>query len=555
MKKIGRILSLVVCFQLAWGCNTNSPVTTGSSSSSSSSSFVELSGSVTLAFHKVSEMLIPSAAAGSAFSASGMAANIPKNCDGSADEEIEGPVAHLIDFTDASNPCQIKVFKLKISAKDASIADYKIQVDADLVEDRVIALVYGDDDKGIYKNAILNIDKGTKIIKQHLDDESTVKAEILGTQLENEFSGVTIDSDVKLQMKERVRQLKKIEDFGFDFLGDKDKLLLLFKDPAVKAQMMKAMIQVREAKELEGEVFAEKLNTAYSNLISVSIGSGIEGEFTNMNCSPGHIFIAKHSKKEYVLQLSSTNANLVLDVASRWGQTPKNGVFSLRPMAEESDLNGHIGKLFYVVREFMNKIEAKVTFKILLVDPEKKEADRSCNISLAPPALDISAIQSFNYKAYSSPLDAIRALELLMMKLQKSLERKLTLDDGVISDADSALIDSESVKAKESYADTIEKLNAHFKALNAADGVGLDSSKLSSFSFKSYKSAEEAKEALSQIYKNSYDLFQKSLSQKLDSKKMTEEEYDQLLKFEVSLADEIYSFKQNAIDEYFNGLK
>jgi hypothetical protein len=593
MHRFGRILSLIVCFQLAWGCQSNSPVT--DTSSGPAAGYTEISGSVTLALMKVSEILIPSAAAAdlafraktlasksSGFSAEGMSSTILESCNpeevavAAADrvsaaevkvgaEQEAKKVARLVDYSDLSSPCLIKEIELNFS-EDGKTASYKAQVENELVEDRVVALVYGDDEKGVYKNAIFSIEKGARIIKQHLSDESSVKAEILGTQIKNEVADLEFTDEVKSQIRDRIKELKEIEDFGFDLLGDKEKMISLLKDPSFKDSMITALIEARNTKESESESDASRVSAVYSEIINIGTNAAssskiVDGvasfelnEFLHMKCSPDHVFVAKHGKKEYVLQFASSNSIVLEKMSSNWGRKAENGRFYFDPASEVSSLNGHIGKLFYVVRELMKELKTKISFKLILSDVEKKESDRSCSITIAPPSLDFAALENFNFKAYESPDEAMAAHKMLLEKLHSILVNKFSIEDGSVDEEESKVLEEQMNKAYEIITATQEKIAAYFKSFYAKSGLGLDLTKLSSFAIAGYKSPEEAREALRSIWQNLYQSFEEKLKLKVESKEISEEEMSQIRDFQIRLGKEQHHKVYLAINNYFHTL-
>lgn len=561
MKKIGRILSLIVCFQLAWGCNSNEAVTTGSSSSGPASGYTQLSGSVTLAFQKVTEALIPSAAAQNSFSAADMVANLPADC---ADAPKAAPsdkskkVAHLIDYSDLNNPCRIKKIELNVAANGQS-ATYNVEIENSLVEDKVVALVYGDESNEIYKSSIFSIDKGVRVIKQHLNRETSVKAEILGKQLSGSYSGVEFTDDVKSEMKKRLKELKLLEDFGLDLIGDKEKMLTLLNDPKVKDGIIDSLILARDAKESEGEIDPNRLGDAYINFVTSAEAAAVDTsvevkDFISMKCTPDHIFVAKYGNKEYILQFASTNAKALEGVASRWGASVSNGRFYFDPESDVRSLNGHIGKLFWVVREVMEEMNEKIPFKIIISDVAKKEADRSCSVTIAPPSLDFAALQNFNYKAYSSYNEAIIGLEALYDGLFETLSSKFLLNGGEISDVESESYHLQAVKADGIVSALKVKILAYFKLYYFNAGLGIDFAKLSAFNYKLYKTPAESQQALSDFWSTLLKSFEEKISKKLEANEITKEEYSELRDFQIGTGKGIIESLNSAIVLYFHGL-
>ncbi len=561
MKKIGRILSLIVCFQLTWGCQPNAPVS--DSSSGPAEGYTQLSGSVTLAFLKVTELLVPSAAAQSSFTALDMASNIPGDCSVDisavpASVEESKKVAHLIDYSDLTKPCRIKEIELKVSA-DGETAEYNVEIESSLVEDKVVALVYGDDENQVYKNAIFSIDKGDRIIGQHLNDESSVKAEILASQLISNFSGVEFSDDVKSDMRDRVKALKQIEDFGFDLLGDKDKMIALLKNPDLKGDLINALIQARDAKENEGESDASSISDAYSSVIAAGTNAASQGglelkDFLRMQCSPDHVFVAKYGSKGYVLQFASTDSESLQSIASQIGREVKNGRFSFEPFTEVGEFNGYIGKIFWIVRDEMQKLKTKISFKIIISDPEKKESDRSCILTIAPPGFDFEALEKFNFKAYGSFDEAMRGLEVLQKNLFGEFSNKLMLNDGQITEEESVFYNSQEEKAGAIVTSLREKINKYFKSFYASKGLGIDLGKFSAFKYKDFKSPSEARQALSDLWSLVYSNFKEKLSKKLEAKELTEEEFNKVFNFQVHLGKEQHSKIYQAINGYFHGI-
>jgi hypothetical protein len=596
MKKIGRILSFIVCFQLVWGCQ---PAPVKESSSGPASGYTELSGSVTLAFVKFTEMLVPSATAAdlafrskalasksSGFSAEGMSSVALESCtpkevaediavevaEKAASSEVKAipeeeakKIARLVDYSDLSSPCLIKEIELKVSA-DGETATYNVQIENELVEDKVVALVYGDEDKGVYKNAIFSIEKGDRVIKQHLDDESSVKAEILGTQIKNEVAELEFNEEVKSQIRDRIKELKKIEDFGFDLLGDKEKMISLLKDSSFKDSMITALIEARNAKESESETDASRVSAVYSEIINIGTSAAssskiVDGvasfelnEFLHMKCSPDHVFVAKHGKKEYVLQFASSNSIVLEKMSSKWGRKAENGRFYFDPASDVSSFNDHISKLFYVVRELMKELKTKISFKLILSDVEKKESDRSCSMTIAPPSLDFAALENFNFKAYESPNEAMDAHKMLLEKLYSSLVNKFSIDDGSLDENESKVLEEQLKKAEEIISAIQQKIIAYFKSVYANSGLGLDLSKLSSFAIAGYKSPEEARAALSSIWKNIYQSFEEKLKLKFEAKEISEDELGQIRDFQIRLGKEQHHKAYIAINNYFHSL-
>jgi hypothetical protein len=574
MKKIGRILSLVVCFQLAWGCQSNDPVT--ASSSGPAEGYTELSGSVTLAFMKVTEMLVPSAVATvdsmrnklkktSQNSAEHMANNLPLDCNvseiKSAEEEIKKDstrTAHLIDYSDLNNPCRIKEIKLQVSS-DGETASYKLQIENELVEDKIVALVYGDDKNGVYKNAVFAIEKGTRVVKQHLNDESTVKAEVLSVQIQNEISGVEMTDEVKLQIKDRIKELKKIEDFGFDLLGDKEVMIAILNNPAVKDEMIKALIEARNAKEIEGEVDSSTISDAYTSLISAGTKAASEGglklkDFLRMQCSPDHVFVAKNGEKDYVLQFASVSSILLEQMSLRFGREVKNEKFSFEPSSEVHRFNDDIGKIFWNARDIIKEAKSKISFKLIISDPDEKESDRSCNITIAPPSFDFAALERFSFKGYETFDDAIRALEILQKHLFGAFSNKLLLDDSEISPVEEKLVESEKEKADAIVLSLRDKISNYFKSYYASNGLGMDRSKIAGLKYKEYKTPSEALQALSDVYLIAYASFKDNLYKKLEAKALTQEGFNRVFKFEVKLSDLQRSVVDHDITTYFHGI-
>ena len=586
MKKIGRILSLIVCFQLAWGCQSNAPVS--ESSSGPAAGYTELSGSVTLAFMKVSEMLIPSAAAqelayrtkafaskSSGFSAEGMSSTILESCNQEevaveavdrvsaaevkvgAEEEAK-KVARLVDYSDLSSPCLIKEIELNLSA-DGETATYNVQIENELVEDKVVALVYGDEEKGVYKNAIFSIEKGDRVIKQHLDDESSVKAEILGTQILNEVADVEFTDEVKSQIRDRIKELKKIEDFGLDLLGDKEKMISILKDPNYKNDMINALIEARSAKEAEGETDAGSVSSIYSGILSVGSAAAENGsvelkQFLSMECSPDHVFIAKYGDKEYQLKLQSSNKDALGHIAENFGYHLENGILAFKPMNNRDDLNRFTGEIFRISRVFIKEFKDKVSFKLIISDPEKKEADRSCNVTVAPPTLDFKAVGAFDFKSYATHREAMDALNVYLEKLKESFQNKLALDDGQVDEEEVKISDVQFDKLQGIGLDLEQKIFAYFKSSYASKGLGIDIAKLSSFNFKVFKTADEARTGLSEAWNNIYNSFQERINKKLEAKEISQQEYDEIRNFQIHLGKEQHHKIYLLINAYFHGL-
>ena len=597
MKKIGRILSLIVCFQLAWGCQSNDAPVSGSSSGPSSG-YTEISGSVTLAFIKISEVLIPSAAAAdlafrakslasksSGFSAEGMSSTILESCNQEevaveavdrvsaaevkvgAEEEAK-KVARLVDYSDLSSPCLIKEIELNLSA-DGETATYNVQIENELVEDKVVALVYGDEEKGVYKNAIFSIEKGDRVIKQHLDDESSVKAELLGTQIQSEIGDAEFTDDVKFQMRDRIKELKKIEDFGLDLLGDKEKMISLLKDPSFKDNMIAALIDARKVKESEGDNDANSVSDIYSQIISIgasaantdeSLDSDSEKprfelkEFIKMNCSPDHVFIAKHGRKEYILQITSSNTPVLEKLVSGWGNKVENGKSSFKPISEGGDLNGILGKIFWIARDLVRELKSNVNFKVIISDPEKKEPDQSCAMTIAPPTFNFSAIEKFDYKSYGHYNEALFAFENLLKKLQESLNNKFLVNDGQISDEENNSMAEQLEKSEEIIHKVREKMDAYFKSIFASKGLVFNLKPMTGFNFKEFKTLDEALIAHKMLWSKLVEDFESRIKRSLESKDINEDEASQIRQVGYSQGKELNSKIYFAIHDYFHAL-
>lgn len=566
MKTIGRVLSLIVCLQLGMSCNPGSQVSSGNlNSTGPSAGFIELSGNVTLAFIKVSEILVPTASAAdldTGYSAESMATNVPADCkdiqiNKNQEKDKSTRLAHLIDLSDYTNPCRLKEIQLKVSA-DGSTASYKIEIESELIEDKIVGIVFGDDENQVYKNAIFAVEKGARIVKQHLNDETSVQSEILGLHLKNEFSGLELNDQVKTQFKERIKALKQFEDFGFDLLGDKNKMIRLLKNPKYRDNLIQALLDARIAKELEGEKSESEIVEIYNRLINLGTEAANEGnvelqDFMSMKCSSENVFVSKYGKKEYAVQFSAEPA-ILQAVSERWGIQPENGRFTVRITPEATDINGHIGKLFWVVREEMAKSKSEINFKIIIADPEKKEADLSCNLSIAPPSFDLDSLESFNFKAYRNFDEALTGLKSLFERLGASLENKFLIGDNSINEEESILLDAERVKAEEAMIKVTEIISDYFNSLNASRGLSLDVKRIKDFNFKAYSSPQQARDGLSVIWDKVYSSFKDKMTELLEAKELSQSEFDRIFNYEIhqgKLQNEKTYF---AINNHFHGL-
>lgn len=591
MQKFGRVLSLIVCFQLAWGC---SPAPTSSSSSGPANGFVELSGSVDLAFTKVLEVLIPSAAAdgemytkaksvSSQFSAEGMAAYIVKECgeeaaaavadteaavleaapavDAGVKTEIEKPaiVANLMDLTDPGNPCRIMEIKLKTSSSEATVGEYKIDVAADLVQDKILAIVYVDEEKGFYGNALLNIDVSDRKIQQHINKESSAKAEIVGGLFQKEFDGVEISDEVKSQMKVRYKELKINDDFGFDFLGDKEKMIALLQDPAYKDELIAALIEARQLKEADGESNSDEVSAAYSSVVSIGQQAAIDGkialdDFIKLSCSLNHAFVAKRGEKNYAIKFASSNSDAFKIISDKFGLIVEDGRATLIETYDQDQINNTLSKFFYISHSIMNDLATKITLKLFVSDPESKEPERSCIVEIAPPTFNVAAIESFNFKIYENYDNALKALQVHFDNLTNSLTNKFLLYDGSVTEQELELSNSQILKAESIMTAMRVKIFEYFKYFYASQGLGIDLRKLIAFDYKAYKTHDEAYQGLSDVWTIVYSAFETNVKKKLEAKEISESEYNDIMNFEIGLGKQQHSKTYNLIMTYFHTL-
>ena len=591
MQKFGRILSLIVCFQLAWGC---SPAPTSSSSSGPAKGFIELSGSVDLAFTKVLEVLIPSAAAAgemyakaksdsSQFSAESIAKHTVQECgteaaaavadteaavleaapavDAAVETVIEkpAPVAYLMDLTDPSNPCRIMEIKLETSSSEATVAEYKINVATNLVQDRILAIVYFNEEKGIYKNALLDIEGSDRKIEQHINKESSAKAEIVGGLFEKEFVGVEISNEVISQMKERFKEFKKSDDFGLDFLGDKKKMIDLFQDPDYKQQLLAALIQARQLNEKKEESSSDEVSAAYSSVVSIGQKAATEGkieleDFIKLSCSLNHAFVAKLGVKNYVIRFASSNSDAFKIISDKFGLKVEDGRATLIETNDQDQINNTLSKFFFTTHNIMNYLATKITLKLFVSDPESNEPERSCIVEIAPPAFNVAALENFNFKIFENYDNALKALQVHFDNLTNSLTNKFLLYDGSVTEQELELSNSEIVKAEAIMPAIRVKIFEYFKYFYASQGLGIDLRKLIGFEYKTYKSSDEAFKAADEVWNIIYSEFKGYLYKKLEANEISQLEFEQIFNFEIRLAKEQNEKTRSAISDYFHAL-
>lgn len=291
MKRISRIISLIVCFQLTWGCGQNSWLSSNGSSGPAEG-FTELSGTVSLALNKVTETLIPSAMAQdtelkSVDAAQKISVTFPYCIESKSDpaaepvielnkvdsfdavsksadtavashfqkKQVSVPVANLIDYSDLNNPCIIKEIELKLTADEKITSySYSVEIESSLIENKVVAVVVGNEGDDSYGRAMFTIEKGERTIKQNLNTETSMKADILVTQLVKEYAGAEMNDEKKSEIKNRIKELKAFEDFGFDLCGGKEEIFNLMKNhPLLKLNIMEQLIFLRNAKAEEDQ--------------------------------------------------------------------------------------------------------------------------------------------------------------------------------------------------------------------------------------------------------------------------------------------------------------
>ena len=294
MEQIRKIIALIICFQLAWGCtdggSSTSVVKSGGGSGSGGSTggsgsggseTLTISGSIAGVFHSFSNLLIPSAAA-----AVGQITVYDVS-----DPNNQVPIGNPFDIEDEA------AFSLEISKED--------------IQGKVIKLQYISSDLGKERDLLIAVG-AVDITADEMNEDATVYSRVIEQRLILEGSS---DKD---RLKALFDQKAEVDE-QLSYLGDKGKLkkLLLKKDKigdiisfVAKRQHMKYK---EEVSEFDGKELLELTKYIFGMFKEDNMVE--ESEMMTIRCDGDSGFFSFAGKKSFKVLYLGTDDITIRDLS------------------------------------------------------------------------------------------------------------------------------------------------------------------------------------------------------------------------------------------------
>ena len=294
MEQIRKIIALIICFQLAWGCtdggSSTSVVKSGGGSGSGGSTggsgsggseTLTISGSIAGVFHSFSNLLIPSAAA------------------------AVGQIT-VYDVSDPNNQVQIgNPFDIEDEAA------FSLEISKEDIQGKVIKLQYISSDLGKERDLLIAVG-AVDITADEMNEDATVYSRVIEQRLILEGSS---DKD---RLKALFDQKAEVDE-QLSYLGDKGKLkkLLLKKDKigdiisfVAKRQHMKYK---EEVSEFDGKELLELTKYIFGMFKEDNMVE--ESEMMTIRCDGDSGFFSFAGKKSFKVLYLGTDDITIRDLS------------------------------------------------------------------------------------------------------------------------------------------------------------------------------------------------------------------------------------------------
>lgn len=415
MKVLSRTLSMVLCLQLAVGCQgemfqvKNLGDVIGDDE-------VQINGSIAKTFQAISDFILPSAVAG------------------------ETGTLYIYDATDPTALSELHQEKL------INQAEYSVKLKREAVDGKLLKVEFIADDNSKSRVLLVEPSDNSKLVSASLSAVSTAEHRIIFASLEQKLLNSEID---RAQVADAFQELKT-QDFEstLGLIGDKEALIKLLNDPAYSKDATQVLIEYSKIEEDAAKLeYFQKL-ASYVNQAKVFSSVGL-------TCSGLKAYATLESMENtYVLRLTPSKDLISLGLAE--DKTAMSGV---------DNVNIHLRKYTEQLYEYSSRFK-QVAAKVSLYD-DKETLLGECILSndgtnkLGVVYADLSWFQNFKVEEFSSFTEAVKRLNEFVMKNEDHIFNQLS-NQGFSGVELETKLDAEMAYVLQAYKEAYLKAEAYF---------------------------------------------------------------------------------------------